>query len=1004
MTIPARHHHRTLIAATSFALVGGLAAAAPAAAAPEPPAAPAATVEDQPWRDTSLEPRTRAELLVEALTEEQKLTQLSMRPFAEPVLPCEYYSIARQVRGIPELGLPTMRYVNGPTGVGGSACASEPQFTTPMPASVGVGASFDPELSRQWGEITGNEVKGIGHNVFLTPGINLVPNATGGRAYEYFGEDPYLTGTMGVAQVQGIESQGIQATPKHYVANEQETERWTMAVNLDQRALNELQMIPFEMVVRESDPAAIMCAYPMVNGTWACESDYLLDKRLRQDWGFSGYVMSDRGAVHSTADSLNAGMDLEFGSPLYYSTTRLREALDAGEITWDTVDRALERRFTPMFKLGQFEHDWDQLTPIDHAGHDAQAQSIASQGMVLMKNDGDLLPLDADKLAGMGDILMVGPDEVVKNAKLGNNGPNSTVGMDEDLHSRPILALREELASHGYRGHVHESNGSDLATTSQLATQMDAVVVVLTDFASEFYDRGTLELEPATNDDGSTTDQLELAKAMAAANDNVIVVLKTSNSVLTNEFEDDVDAIVQAWYPGQADGAAVADVLSGDVNPGAKMPITWATQNREASWAEERNFPGVWEDGQLTSYYTTGLELGYRWYQANDVESSFPFGFGLSYTDFRIDQPAVSLAGGTVQVTARVTNTGERTGAEVPQVYLSFPDSFGEPPLRLVGYEKVELAPGESRTVLLEIDPEASNHPVGIFDVDADRWVNPDGEIAIHLGNSSKEPARVGSLTMRGGVPVAVTSTDGVVTEPEEPQLPPRVPAIAFYNDGWSGVATSSTELTEVREGDEFFAGDWDGDGTDSLAIRRGNQLLLWNNDGSGEPAVSYWYGKPEDEVFVGDWDGDGRDTFAVRRGNTFHIRNVLTSGNAEYGIDFGRAGDEVLVGDFAGNGRDSLAVRRENHIFINNAMVDGPADQELWYGRPGEPLFVGDWDGDGRETFTVRRGNEWHVRNTLTTGNAEFVEYWGRADDFAAAGDFNGDGRATITIIRLLD
>ncbi|MDO5368697.1 glycoside hydrolase family 3 C-terminal domain-containing protein, partial [Kocuria sp.] len=508
-------------------------------------------------------------------------------------------------------------------------------------------------------------------------------------------------------------------------------------------------------------------------------------------------------------------------NPLYFSTPNLNAALDAGDITWETIDTRLVQRYTPMFRLGQFEHNWDQLLPIDYEAHNATATSIAEQGVVLMKNENDLLPLDGDKLATMGDMLMIGPDSVVKEPKIGNNGPNSTI--TPRTQERPILALREALADQGYTAFLHENNGADLAAARELAAGMDAVIVVVTEFSSEFYDRDTLSLEPAENNDGSVTDQLALVEAMAEVNDNVIVLLKTANSVLTDSFEDDVEAMVQAWYPGQQDGLAVARVLTGEVNPGGKMPITWATQEREAQWAEERNWPGVWEDGQLTSYYTTGLEQGYRWYQANDVESSFPFGFGLSYTDFEMSAAQVTAASGVATVDVTVTNTGDRAGAEVPQVYLSFPDSFGEPPLRLVGFDKPFLQPGESATVSIPIDPQASNHPVGIFDVDGDQWVNPDGTIGIHLGTSSANTQQIGTLTMSAGVLTGVTSTGlGDGEDPEPTPDPDPQGHMVFYNDEWSNQATNSVHMPNTGEGDDFFSGDWDGDGTDTIAVRRG--------------------------------------------------------------------------------------------------------------------------------------------------------------------------------------
>ena len=948
-----------------------------------------------PWMDATKSPEERASLLVAALTPQQKMEGLAMRARTNHELPnCAYTQLGRHVDGIPELGIPDLRMINGPTGVGGGDCAREPQWTTSMPSAVSIGASFEPENSRAWGDLTGYEVKAIGHNVFLTPGINLVPFAHAGRNYEYYGEDPYLAGVMGIPVVEAIEAHGVQAVPKHFVANEQETERWTMGIEIDHRTLNEMQMLPFEMVIKATDPAAVMCSYPAVNGTWACDSEYLLTTKLRDEFGFSGYVMSDRGATHSFAKAINAGQELEFASPLFFSPANIQAALDRGEVTWATIDRALERRFRSMFELGLFEHNWDQLLPIDYAQHNATAQRLASEGMVLLKNENQTLPLDSDKLADMGDILLVGPDYVVKQARQGFNGPNGGILMQSQ--SRPILALREELAAHGYQGWVTERDGADLEAARRDARGKSAVIVMVTDNAREMADRTSLSLPTYTNNNGTVTDQEALIRAMAEENDNVIVVLKTSSSVLTGAWENDVEAIVQAWFPGQQDGAAVADILSGDINPGAKMPFTWATAEREASWATEEMWPGVHnEHGQLISKYATGLEQGYRWYQAHDVTSSFPFGFGLSYTSFELGDAAVTRNGNTVVVEVPVTNTGSVAGAEVPQLYLSFPESFDLPPTRLVGFDKVTVEPGQTVTARMVIDPAATNHPVGVYDAAAEVWRNPDGQIDILLGTSSADLATVGTLTMAGGVLAGVTDA----TAPPEPVADG---SMLFIANSFKQTADKAVHLAQTQPGDVFLSGDWDGDGVDTVGIRRGNRIMLWNNDGTGAPATSFYYGRADEGVLVGDWDGNGTDTFAVRRGNVYHFINTNRTGNADFTMAYGRSDDEVKVGDYDGDGISTLAVRRNgNEIFVSNSFRGGEADVRFYYGRPGEVMFTGDWDGDGADTFVIRRDNQWHVRNSLTTGVAEQVVNYGRADDVALAGDWDGDGRDSIAVVR---
>ncbi|QAY59894.1 glycoside hydrolase family 3 protein [Microbacterium protaetiae] len=363
----------------------------------------AATADDElPWMDTTLSADARADLLIDAMSLDQKFQQIAMKPVANTNIPgCDFSSGGRHVEGIPELQIPTLRMTNGP--FGGGDCAVAPT-STGLTSALTVASSFDPNVSTAWGDIIGEETRASAHNVLLTPGINLGRVANAGRNFEYFGEDPYLAGVMATAQVNAVQSWGVQSVAKHFAANEQETGRNTMDTIVDDETMHELYLLPFEMTIQEANLASVMCSYPHLNGVYACESEELLTDWLRDDLGFEGYVMSDRGATHSTAPALTAGLDLEFASPRWFTPQLLTAALDAGTIEVADIDQALDRRYTVMFELGQFDDPINSLTPIDYDANGKKIRSIGEQGSVLLKNDGHTLPLDS----GLSSVALIG--------------------------------------------------------------------------------------------------------------------------------------------------------------------------------------------------------------------------------------------------------------------------------------------------------------------------------------------------------------------------------------------------------------------------------------------------------------------------------------------------------------------------------------------------------------------------------------------------------------------
>ncbi|MET3922911.1 glycoside hydrolase family 3 C-terminal domain-containing protein [Arthrobacter sp. UYEF20] len=584
--------------------------------------------------------------------------------------------------------------------------------------------------------------------MLLTPGINLGRVANAGRNFEYFGEDPYLAGVMAVAQVNAVQAHGVQSVAKHFAANEQETGRNTMDTIVDDRTMHELYMLPFEMTIQEANLAAVMCSYPRLNGVFACENEELLTDWLREDLGFEGYVMSDRGATHSTAPAIKAGLDLEFASPRWFTPELIHAALDAGTLAVAVIDQQLDRRFTVMFELGQFDDPINSLTPIDFATNGQRIQDIGEKGSVLLKNDHHALPLKAGSL---DSVALIGAPTFAGAAKFNSQGPSDAIVVTSPYTVTPEQGLNNALDALGSDATVTYNNASDIAAAAALAAKSDAAVVMVGDISREGVDRTSLALLVT---DGVNQDAL--VAAVVAANPNTVVVLKNGGPVLL-PWLDKVPAVLEAWYPAQEDGNIVANLLFGIENPSGKLPITFPTQEREAAFATPAQWPGVDPDGAgplpLTATYSEGLEMGYRWYDAKSVKPTFAFGHGLSYTGFEISKLVVTpkTTDGTKDITVSffVENTGDVAGAEVGQVYLGLPAAANQPPKRLVGFDKVTLNPGEKKRVTVTIDPDASNHPLSVWDEAADAWSTPNGEYTVYVGNSSDNVALQQTITIR---------------------------------------------------------------------------------------------------------------------------------------------------------------------------------------------------------------------------------------------------------------
>jgi beta-glucosidase len=626
----------------------------------------------------------------------------------------------RMVPGVPRLGIPDLHMTNGPAGVGPGGASPQPPATA-FPAPIALAATWDPELARTYGKLEAEETRALGSLLFESPDINIARVPQGGRVFESFGEDPFLTGRVAVATIEGIQSAGVMANVKHYLANNQETNRFHVNEVIGERALREIYMPGFEASIKEAHSASLMCAYPKVNGTFDCENAPLLNDVLKKEWGFDGFVMSDWGATQSTVASALNGLDLEMPTGIYFDK-ELRKAVDAGKVPVPVLDEKLVRRFAKMIEFGDFAPQ-PSPRPIPVLEHGAVARQIATQGMVLLKNDGGLLPLDT---ASLRNVLVVGPYAV--RPSTGGGGSSHVIPL---YTITPYDGLSAEL---GLQIHVTVMDGSDINAAADAAKRAQVAIVMVGDQDSEGHDQ-SLELPAAQN---------ELIKAVAKVNAKTVVVVKGGSAVLM-PWIDSVPAVLEAWYPGEEDGHAVADVLTGKVNPSGKLPLSFPRSAEDTLASNPEQYPGV--NGE--AHYSEGLEVGYRAYTAHGIAPLFPFGFGLSYTEFSFDGLKVTQdsGGAGATVSFQVTNTGKRAGAEVAQVYLGFPAiaEGNEPPIQLKGFRKVTLQPGEAKTVEVKLDARAFSY----WSVKAHAWQVAQGEFQVMVGDSSASTPLKANLMLK---------------------------------------------------------------------------------------------------------------------------------------------------------------------------------------------------------------------------------------------------------------
>ncbi len=667
---------------------------------------------------------------------------------------------AGYVPGIPRLGIPALQETDASLGIANPGNLRRGDLATALPSGLSLASTWDPQIAYRDGAVLGDEAWRKGFNVLLGPGLNLARDPRNGRDFEYLGEDPLLAGTLAGEEICGIQDQHVVATVKHFALNDQETGRFVLSADIGEAAMRESDLLAFEFALELGRPGAAMCAYNRVNGIYACQNGHLLNDILKGNWDFPGWVMSDWGAVQALQAALD-GLDQESAAELdraisgnEFFGAPLAAAVASGAIPESRLIDMNRRILRTMLAVGLFDEP-PQRSPIDFAGHATGVLDAAERGIVLLKNDGTL-PLSA----ATGRIAVIGGNADAGVLSGGGSAQVSPVGhalgiplggQDAPIafydRSPPLAAIRA-LAP---RAAVSFDDGRYPSEAAALARRAGIAVVFATEWTSEGVDAPSLALP---------TGQDELIAAVAAANPRTVVVLETGNPV-SMPWLNRVSAVVEAWYPGQRGGDAIANVLFGRVDATGRLPITFPSGEEELVHPA---LPGLdalislWAAG-VSGYraaralpafsvtYSEGSDVGYRRFAKEGLTPLFAFGHGLSYTTFRYR--GFALRGGkTLTATFDVTNAGSRTGTDTPQVYLT--RTPGAIELRLLGWSKVTLRPGETRSVSVVADPRL----LADFDAARSVWVVREGLYEASLGAASD------ALGARAAAPVAGQSLE----------------------------------------------------------------------------------------------------------------------------------------------------------------------------------------------------------------------------------------------------
>jgi beta-glucosidase len=711
-------------------------------------ASPAAVPADAPYKDALLPAEKRVADLLSRMTLEEKATMLSGAGWME--------SAAND-----RLGIPAIKMADGPLGVrswaGSSAITSLAGaplkvLSTSFPSGVAMAATWDTVLVQREGQAIAQEVKALGRNMILGPTVNINRVPLWGRNFEGYGEDPYLSARLGVAYVKGVQGEGVIPSVKHFAANNEEFERHRIDEQIDARTMHEIYLPAFKAAVEEGGAWTVMSAYNKVNGVNCSMNASLLREILLGELGFKGFVISDWGSTYTTAATVNAGMDLEMpGGPLmtsYMAATgpqsmgrsggwlaadKVLAEVKAGNISEASLDDNVGRILRVIFVSGLFDHPHMAGGEVDTPAQQAVALQGATEGIVLLKNAGSLLPLDAAKIHS---IAVIGPNAAT--ARTGGGGssmvrPSYSIAPLDGIRTRATGVDVKYALGVGMEGEdpaqdTPEARAKALSQAVEAAAHADVAVVVVGRYSkleAESFDVKTMEL-PAGQD--------ELIEAVEKANPRTIVVLNTGDPVTMTKWIAQTPALVEMWYGGQEGGHALAAILFGDANPSGKLPVSFPKKFEDSP--ASANYPGV----NLKVNYAEGIYVGYRYYDTKNMEPQFPFGFGLSYTTFEYSDlkvtPSQSSGNELANVSLKVKNTGTRAGTEVVQLYVHDGHAKIDRPVReLKGFKRVELKAGETKTVDFTLD----RADLSYWSPEKKAWVADPGTFEIQVGASSRD-------------------------------------------------------------------------------------------------------------------------------------------------------------------------------------------------------------------------------------------------------------------------
>jgi beta-glucosidase len=700
-----------------------------------PQQAGTAQTEPHAWDDKSLTPDARAELVLKELTLDEKIGFLhgqGMRGMTKPK-PNDYMSNggAGWVLGVPRLGIPMIQMSDAAYGVRSSGVNG--RYSTALPSNVASASSWDTDAACEYGTLIGRELRAQGYNMTLGGGVNITREPRNGRTFEYMGEDPILAGTLVGNRIKCEQAQHVIGDIKHYVLNDQESGRNEVDVHIDKRSMQETDLLAFHIGLRIGNPAAVMCSYNAINGDYACQNVYTLMDVLKKDWSFQGFVVSDWGGTHSTVAASAAGLDNEQPGERYFGDA-MKTAVDAGKVPMSEIDDHVRRILRAEFSSGLIDYPTQRSVVDVEAGFET-ARKIEESSAVLLKNSKNVLPLDRGKTKSIAVIGMNADTGMISGGGSAQVDPPGRMPTRWQEHVWFPTSPMKAIVAKASGAQVKFDPGKDPAAAASLAKGCDVAIVFAYQWESEGMDLDTLALPDNQN---------ELIAQVAAANPRTIVVVESGTAV-TMPWLDKVSGVLEAWYGGSKGADAVANILFGDVNPSAKLPMTFPMNDADVPHPTIiKPAPGGTGNrpSQVTGEvkptfsitYEEGLKVGYKWYDAEKKPVLFPFGYGLSYTTYAYSNMKVTPGADGTTVTFSVKNTGKRDGVEIAEVYAALPAAANEPPKRLVGWSRVALRGGESKDVTVNVSREY----LSIYDDAASAWKLVPGEYSFMAGGSSQ--------------------------------------------------------------------------------------------------------------------------------------------------------------------------------------------------------------------------------------------------------------------------